>query len=73
MTDDELMEKLKAITGELIEHCDAVIILASVDTDQGTSLYHHRAGSWHAALGMIEHFKVMKIGEKIIEQTNQEE
>ena len=66
MTEDPVLsDKMTEFTSALIEHGDAVLILVSV-TDSGECfLYHRYAGSWHSVLGMIEHFKLMKLVDKI--------
>lgn len=68
-----LSDKLEECANSLIEHCDAVIILASVDHQEGADLYHKIAGPWHMAIGMIEHFKWSNISTKVSDKIKEDQ
>lgn len=72
---DILGEKVAVAVAELIEHSDAVIVLAStIDEDGTTTLLTHRyAGSFHSILGMLDHYRSMKLGDKIIAELKGDE
>jgi hypothetical protein len=69
MTNEELRDKLKEVTTSLIEHCDAVIILASVNDDDMDYVEYSYKGSYHTCLGLMEDFKLKKSTEHL-EQKN---
>jgi hypothetical protein len=57
---DQLQEKISKAADELGEHCESVIILASVrEEDMDSILYAYR-GSYHTCIGLMEDFKVKK-------------
>lgn len=69
----DLNERLKECADNLIEHCDAVIILASVDHEDGADLYHKTAGPWHTAVGMVEHFKWTNISKRLSDRIKEDQ
>jgi hypothetical protein len=71
---DILGDKVKSAVEELSEHSDAVIVLASTIGEDGTSTYltHRYAGSFHSILGMLEHYKSMKLCDIVVAEIKSE-
>lgn len=68
-----LPEKMQKALADIAEHCDSVIILASTTEEGFTFLTHRYAGSFHTVMGMLEHYKAMKLGDKIVAELRGEE
>lgn len=57
---DSLGAKLHEAADKLIEHCDAIVILASTRDDERDYIEYSYGGSIHTVLGLMEDFKIKK-------------
>jgi hypothetical protein len=63
----DIQKKINKAADDLGEHCDAVVILvAESDSEYDTCVYAYR-GSYHTALGLMEHFKIKRLVDRIKE------
>lgn len=69
MNDDELSIRVTESANKIIEHCDCVVVLASVqdgDSEISRLTYSYR-GPFHSALGLMEEFKARQLHKTILD------
>jgi hypothetical protein len=68
-----LQERMHKATDDMIEHCEGVIILASVAEESRDAILYSYRGSYHTAIGLMEDFKLKKSLEHLAPPNEDEE
>jgi hypothetical protein len=55
-----LQDELQDAADKLMEHCDAIVILASTRDNERDYIEYSYRGSYHTVLGLMEDFKLKR-------------